>query len=348
MEKLGYRAIAIEAPWTSSIAYTKKFVETCHGDIQVAQKALIFGAWYDASIQDLLEWLCQYNTSQPNNKVTFFGVDIQNPGAYDIAYLKNFFKVVDPGFLSSIQGLNQCSVFTDPEKPINSDCILALKYAKKRLITRRLFYEHATSKERVFLADVAVKSIWVWQFDNATSDFAEINRIRDEGMAELFIKLRNFYAWSKKTIIYAHDHHVGFNMDQRSPSTDYVAASMGTILKRHFSDRYFALGFLAYQTLVNRDIFPANEFADLPLASGATSIELRLHKLNFQSGLLLFNRGFTSHSMNYLFNDTGYQWSQNDRPSNYYDGVFYSDVCPPMIPFWSSSRVHYYGIKNFT
>lgn len=334
VQKYHFRIVAFEAPWTSSLI-TTKYVENCQGDLKSAQMGLVFGAWYDQSVGDLLQWLCQFNQQHPKDKVTLFGFDIQNPSKGDKVYLSKFFQKVDPNYFAQITDLAKCTQWGDPSQSSTdlSICDNQLKLISKRIFDFEQTYITASSPYEVFLAKISIRSIQAWQYENfflAAQDLSKGYESRDSGMADLFNNFRSLYG-QKKAIIYAHNYHVAFNMDHRDPQQDIVAKSMGTFLKNQFREKYFSIGFIAYETQINHKIFPDPPWTNPPLPIDAESIEKKLHAIGFTSGFIQPNKGFLLSNVTYKFNDQGYQWQQAGNPFDYYDLLFFSDKSGPLI-----------------
>jgi hypothetical protein len=231
--------------------------------------------------------------------------------------------------------LAKCTQLGDPAQS-SADltlCISQLDLILARINDFKQSYTARSSSYEVFLSQTSVKSIRAWQYENsyhASHDIPKEYESRDSGMADVLSNFREFFR-DPKTILYAHNHHIAFNMDHRDPHTNIVAKTMGTFLKNKLGQQYFSIGFLAYETQVNHKLFPDPPFTNPPLPMDALSIEKKLHGIGFTSGFIQPGKGFLIPGVGYKFNDDGYAWQQTGNPFDYYDLLFFSDKSAPLI-----------------
>lgn len=79
VEKMGFRAFAIETPWIDA-ERVSQYVQTCEGTPEAAIRGL-FTVWQSAEVRDLVQWMCDWNRGhrRRQDKIHFFGFDIQQP-----------------------------------------------------------------------------------------------------------------------------------------------------------------------------------------------------------------------------------------------------------------------------
>ena len=116
VEKLGYRQIGFETNWGDA-QIAGAYVDSCQGTAAGAMSKLE-DIWNDPSIQNLLTWLCQYNSAHPDKKVQFFGIDVQEPW-YDGTSLTAFFTKTSPGTVNALMSpLSTCLGITHSPRMI--------------------------------------------------------------------------------------------------------------------------------------------------------------------------------------------------------------------------------------
>lgn len=76
--ELGFRVFAFESPRTAA-RRVGRYVDSCEGDAYSAITQGLFGVWANRSVLELVEWMCAWNRSHPNDSVRFVGFDIQQP-----------------------------------------------------------------------------------------------------------------------------------------------------------------------------------------------------------------------------------------------------------------------------
>ena len=91
VEEMGFRAFAMESPWTDADRVSA-YVQSCEGSPEEAMKGL-FGVWRSAEARDLVQWMCEWNRAhpKPKDRLQFFGFDIQQ-GEHDRPALIEFLK----------------------------------------------------------------------------------------------------------------------------------------------------------------------------------------------------------------------------------------------------------------
>ncbi|USN50828.1 MAG: erythromycin esterase family protein [Myxococcales bacterium] len=107
--KKNFRAVAFESNWISAQSINDYIL----GKTNDAKTALLTGGyrvWFDESILQLIIWIRNYNDSHPNEKVVFFGFDMQDPASAE-SYLNtnsNLLKKAAEITVSSYQKRKKC------------------------------------------------------------------------------------------------------------------------------------------------------------------------------------------------------------------------------------------------
>lgn len=106
----GYRAIGMRNGW-DMVDGLKHYVDTCQGDV-TAEMAGLYTMVQGEAVRDMFKFLCQWNASHPQDKVSFvpFGIGKVIPGFEEI---RTYAVAIDPGIAttfatakSSCLGLN--------------------------------------------------------------------------------------------------------------------------------------------------------------------------------------------------------------------------------------------------
>jgi hypothetical protein len=104
VERHGFRAYGFETPWKDA-ELVSDYVATCRGNAKKAIRDGLFGVWANRVVLDLVEWMCQWNQRNPNDKLVFFGFDAQQPWD-DARALKQLLE--STGGSPLVAGLGQC------------------------------------------------------------------------------------------------------------------------------------------------------------------------------------------------------------------------------------------------
>lgn len=266
VEEKGYRVFAMETPRTDA-ERLGAFIDTCEGD-SVHALAGIFSVFSDANTQALVEWLCQYNQDHPEDKVRFFGFDIQQPWD-DAPELKGFLHDVAPEDAPAlIDGLAPCSGIDATSRGEYFDvdwllpfpleqyeaCLSGLDALDAFLATNKTALEQASSPETYELALLAALGLRAWQkeFYYKDTDWGASVEARDFAMAEVFGRLRAAHFPDQKTVLWAHNFHVAH--DHAAVGASVAApgvVTMGTFLKDKLDDDYQAVALIGYRVGVN-------------------------------------------------------------------------------------------------
>ena len=75
VQNMGFRAFGIESHWVSG-EKTNQYVQTCEGSPEAALD-LHIPVWQSAELVDLIQWMCEWNQAHPNDRVHYFGFDMQ-------------------------------------------------------------------------------------------------------------------------------------------------------------------------------------------------------------------------------------------------------------------------------
>jgi erythromycin esterase len=334
VEEMGFRAFAMETPWPYA-EVTAQYVATCQGSVNAAM-GWIFSVFASEETGALLTYMCTWNQAHPNDPITFFGFDTQQPemdGPALIAFLQGVgLEDDDP----RIVGLRRCDGVVTFEFPVsdeNNEACLAALDAVDALLTE-LDPSDAVQHERAEVEWAKIRSIGLraWQgeeyyFDR---DFPRAYTSRDRGMASVLQRIRKLKVGSQKTAVWAHNSHIGkggYQFEERGFTV------MGDWLSREMGHRYASVALAAAQVGVEWPwVFRCGMFDAAP-----DSAEKLLQQLG--EPYLLVDLDF--HGTNpahppFLDPDEPILIGSNLYiPRDHHDALIYLDVSPPMTPvFW--------------
>ena len=119
-----FRALAFEDNWSSALAIND-YLLGLEDDPKSALLSL-YGVWHDEAILDLIKWIRKYNDLHPNDKVVFFGFDMQDP-EYAKSYLtkkENKYKNIAEITIDSFDKRARCrGTRTIDQGPESDDCL---------------------------------------------------------------------------------------------------------------------------------------------------------------------------------------------------------------------------------
>lgn len=275
VEQLGYRAISFEGPWGAAEA-TRRYVEDGEGTLRDAMVGLTFLAWSNDVTAAFLEWLRAFDAAHPNDKVRFFGFDIQGP-EHDGAFVRSFFARAAPTQQALADGTRSClgakhdtvaDEMTDPDEApylkIQAElpperhqaCVDALAALDAYVTANVASLTAATSAADVELTRIAVLSLRAndGEYFDFSRDPVKSYEARDDGMAETLLRMRALRAPAAKTVIWAHNRHVMRKGDALVPAPNDIAwHSMGSSLADALGEKYAPIGLFAHRVEYNWD-----------------------------------------------------------------------------------------------
>lgn len=337
VEEMGFRAFAMESPWDYA-QYTAQYVATCQGSVEEAMFG-IFPVWASTETGALLEYMCSWNQTHPDDPITFFGFDNQQPemdGPALITFLKGLGLADDD---PRVAGLRRCDGVVDfayPNQVSDADnqvCLQTLDAVDALLA--ELDPSDAVQRERADVEWAKIRAIGIrawqgqeyWSSRNWPPGFTS----RDRGMASTFQRIRQLLVGSQKTAVWAHNFHIGKGgVDLRE--LGYV--TMGDWLAEEMGHRYAAVALAAAHIAIEWPWVYCGELFVYP-----DSAEGLLSHLGEPYLLVdLDFRGTNANHTPYLDPEApiiiGYDVYV---PRDHYDALVYLDNSPPMTPvYWPS------------
>lgn len=270
VERLGFRAFAMESPWQGAEA-TRAYVDGTHDDLDEALGGL-FGVWRSRALADLLDWIREFNEANPDDPIHFFGYDVQQPW-YDYPFLGDFLAEAVPRRADELmEGLETNIGFDDDSLADHSSselgkrmsngeagpevreryraCDEGLEAIERLFATERDELIEATSRRDVEYAEVRLVGLRAWM-DLVYYEFGLENtprsvQARDRAMAFALRRMHRMRCPEARTAVWAHNMHLNRANDRIDAKNG--ARSMGTFLADELGDAYRALG------LIGRDV----------------------------------------------------------------------------------------------
>ena len=245
VEGMGFRAFAIESPWTNADRVSA-YVQSCEGSPEEALKGL-FGVWQSTEVRDLVQWMCEWNRAhpKPKDRLQFYGFDIQQ-GENDrpalIAFLERTGVAADSPWIAAIEACT--GQFTRSSPPVSeasyAQCTAGLEQIDTYFQSNAKPLAQRTSKRDLEIARLNLAGLRAWEEQTfyLNRNPARSSDARDEAMAHAFGVLRSLRAPKAKTVVWAHNYHLakGEN-DGGHPMGLFLAREPGPLLRQLRADR---------------------------------------------------------------------------------------------------------------
>jgi erythromycin esterase-like protein len=320
VEQHGFRAVMWETARVPARALDV-YVQTCAGDPADAVKKGLDPIWADTQTVDFARWLCEWNKTNPNDRVQVHGFDVQDPAA-DWAELEQFFAAAAPGDAQSwMAPLAACEQY-DYEA-----CKDGLATVKARLVDSEAELLAQSSPSALATARIALTSYEAWQHESMIGGYANSFEARDIGMAKVVQQLRDLHFPGKKALIWAHNIHVVKNHETVQESwVGGPIVTQGTKLDRDLGPgRYQTLALVGLDVWLDR---PGQRGHVVPSPSEA-SLEERLNELGKRALFVDFRHPGVSQVVppGQVF-ELGAPGVEVHAPAANYDGLVYLEHSP--------------------
>ncbi len=243
VEELGFRAFGFESPWIAAES-AAAYVQDCQGSARNAIQGL-FGVWESHSVRDLVQWMCEWNMDHPDDRVHFYGFDIQQGG--DVFRLRS--RLVEFGLEENdprLADLSSC--LRNRSQREHDTCLDTLDEIDDYLDRNARGIVRRTSEEALAWARlhaVVVRSyedkLW---YGDGNRDFNRGFAARDAGMAYVAAEIRRLRFPEARTALWAHNGHI-------AKGRIFGPDVMGGFLKKAFKRKYRVIGLVAYQTSID-------------------------------------------------------------------------------------------------
>lgn len=314
VEEMGFRAFALESPWTGA-EDADRYVQTCQGDPEQAL-ARTLDVWQSAELADLVRWMCEWNRTHPDpaDRLSFAGFDIRQPqedGLALIGFLRRLGTEEDHPWMSGLRSCDRVSVsypFGEIPRDAHVRCLQSLRAIETHIERNRDNILHQMPEEELAIARLRLVGLRAWQLSSflTPGDSAAGSSARDEGMAYAFFALRALRFPGAKTVVWAANSHVARNRlpNGARPLGSHLAAALGR--------GYVAFALTAYEAELD---VPGGECGVAGRLPG--SVEARLQTLGQEALLVSLARSsFLKPGLYFLGHD-------RLRPRKDYDGLIH-------------------------
>lgn len=341
VQEMGFRVFAIESPWPGA-DQAAAYVETCDGSPEDAIRGL-FGVWQSAETRDMVQWMCEWNSSHPKAKdrVHFYGFDVQQPD-YDGPALLAFLERIGIGSSDPIaDGIRQCDSVTHPivislvPDDKHQQCLAALDAVDARFAGDERAIVRQTSRWDFEWAKISLVGVRAWEGQMYYNQGAGRDRSlsyseRDVGMAYVLQTIRRLRYPNQKTIVWAHNAHIGKDI----PYT-YYAKNMGAYLRESLGAKYAAVALVSSQAEID---WPGVGCGPTLSLYGPNAVETLLHNLG--TDFALVDLSFPGTSQPFLQPGVTYALGGGAMvPRDQFNAVVYLGHSRKMSPLrWPSCR----------
>lgn len=349
VNEMNVRIFAMEGNMLT-IKRINEYVQNGQGSAQNSMNG-IFMVWYNEEVLQMIEWVREYNSLNPNDPVQFVGYDIQEV-IPPIDSLQSFLKKYD------LQLYSASAKFLE-ELRNNGGYGVAASSSKKQ---RRNWYKKAKSLLKKVKKSTKIEKgkedishlneiLWGIQYANLVKQFTEntlrghLSFYRDKAMAENISWFLNNSPDSIRMLVWAHDYHVSRGDFRKDKYNIYNGLSMGNWLSKEYGTDYksFALSTYegSYRGMVSYFDFTQKECPLHPSPQG--TLDYALHQLSNQKKVIGMLLDLSSgHNQNWLLKplkmrfanhvniEYGY-WVDYVLPKQF-DGIFFVNETSPSQP----------------
>lgn len=234
VESHGFKAMGFEATWGGAL-YVNDYIVNGNGNSRDAISKMQFWTWDTEEVQALVEWMHDYNQTQPeDDKIYFYGFDMQS-GSEEAYWIEQFLQTHAPDLTAPIMA-NISEFLANTGNYQNLSATQRDTYRANLIASQTQFEANselliAQSSQSEF--DLILKAFDVLlQFEDYSRPDA--TRSRDEYMAENSEWIRDYIGGDAKVALWAHNGHV---------TTAGTFESQGEFLNASHGDDYKNIGF---------------------------------------------------------------------------------------------------------
>ncbi len=339
VEQMGFRVFGMETSWFNADR-VERYVQTCQGTPRDALRG-VFPVWRSTETEALVRWMCEWNQAHPDDRVHFYGFDIQAQAFQDGRALLAFLQRLGIGAgdpraegVRICDGVEQDWLFEGLPYPpeLYEQCQAALAQVAAHFDTNEKDIERQTSAEDLAWARVHLVGLRAWQVVAFYIDTDILRGIdaRDEAMAYVAEAIHDLRFPHARTALWAHNGHIALRGAEAYSGTD-----MGTHLKAVLGSQYKAIALTARETYVDWIFISLCGLADI-IPAGPGSVEHVFSGLGAGAGALA---DLTAHPP-FLTPGATYSLGGVDMvPAEQFDAVIYLDVSRKMNPTsWPSCQ----------
>lgn len=226
VEHFNHKILAFEMDYSEALVF-ENYIQTGEGDLtQLMKDRLDFWTWCSAEVQDLFEWMKDYNVGKaPNEKLHLFGIDCQT-FEYNVPELINRIAAIDLTLKTGI---------TEIIDPKATDVTITQAQntsrwlnANKDRILQSISPEEYEEMEHI--------SRIIIQTAKSKNDSTYEGNLRDQYMAENTIWLSNRTNFPMS--VWAHNDHV-----KKGENIPKLSTAMGFYINQKLPESYKNIGF---------------------------------------------------------------------------------------------------------
>ena len=346
VEEEGFRAFAFESPWVDA-DLVAEYVSSGSGDASSAVIDGLFRVWQSEEVLVLVEWMRAWNVDHPDDPVSFFGFDVQQPW-YDGPALIAFLGDVLPDEATAlVPEIERCNGATDESSAAyysNPDpgamtqedfdaCLAALDEVEGLFQSSEAEIVDLSSEDALEFGRIHLVGLRAWQgmTFHFKDDAAVAYEARDEGMADVFLRMKELRNPGGRTALWAHNWHIAARAEDMIDGA-YAwapgARSMGSFLEDELGADYVPIGLLGYQ--VSMDWPPYNQ-GEAPLPTDPRDMAVMLHELGHD--YLVVDLAFPGATDPFFEPGENYQiYEAQFEPAVLFRGLIFLDGAPAMTP----------------
>ena len=318
-----------------------RFVKTGIGNAKESM-AGCFDVWYREEVVKLIQYIRDFNTSHPNDMISFIGIDMQNL-SHSIDQFSAFLSQQDPDLYDRME--SDLEYFRQKEAiAFTTDDSLE---QKNWIAKANVFYTTVASHQHEWLTQAknrtdSTRVLYGVRYASLIKQRIKmfLNRdvelSRDQSMADNVIWYRNKINPSQKMVIWAHDVHVSRGDHLEVARNMHSGISLGSYLSKEYNTDFKSFGFFSYQGFYRAfKTYKYAELIDCPLTKAPKgSLEEIMHQAStrLESANLYFRmirsekwltEGLPTRFANHVNCEFCF-WTRYSIPYQF-DGVFFID-----------------------
>jgi erythromycin esterase len=236
VEKQGVRIFMMEESYQAELGINK-WITGGEGDARSVLKNFNQGIWYTNEVAQLLQWMRDYNNGKPaEDQVRFYGID--NQFGHDInVRLRNYVQkhniVIGENLLAAADTCSAAQMKAGGIKAWDKKWVPQLEKIIQVLLQDRARLTAADASE---YNDMMRGLGYLKQY---TAFIARpYSESRDRDMFDNVLQVLEQERPAGKAFIWAHNEHIN-----KKDLYTYSMESLGSRLKKHFKEEYYAVGF---------------------------------------------------------------------------------------------------------
>lgn len=235
VQKQGVTLFIMEESYQSERPINR-WISGGEGDTSTILNSFCQGIWRCNEMVELLQWMRSYNSDKPFEKqIRFYGMDNQFGLAINVRlrdYLKKNTITIDESLMAVVDSCSEVQLKAGGLKHWAETHLPSLKKIKQILLANELQLLSTNKKEYL---DVLRSLDYLEQYTNFVQD--PYSQTRDRDMFNNVLKILDMEGSNSKAFVWAHNEHI-----KKEPGERQMKRT-GNLLKEHFKDEYYCVGF---------------------------------------------------------------------------------------------------------